>query len=182
MNDEALDDVHRVLFPHWPMIRRCSNLLFAALLTAPAVAVGQVRISVGAGAGFSGSTDESLSNGRGAPILMAQVTRPLLPWIGLGGEVDYWKGSASHVAFATAVAQAHLPVIPLYLKAGLGYGNGDPDGKGNVSGLAGQLGVMYDITLPLAPIALSVFGNALLAHAALRNVQTVDAGLAITWR
>jgi hypothetical protein len=41
---------------------------------------------------------------------------------------------------------------------------------------------MYDITLPAAPIALAVFGNALLAHAALRSVQTVDAGIAITWR
>ena len=88
----------------------------------------------------------------------------------------------SHVAFATALAQAHIPVIPLYFKAGLGYGNGDPDGNGNVAGLAGQLGAMYDITFPGAPVALTVFANALYAHARLRSVQTVDAGLAITWR
>ena len=164
------------------MMRRYSTLLLVTSLAFPTLARGQTRITVGAGGGFSGSTDASLSNGSGAPILMAQFTRPLVPGIGFGGEVDYWKGSVSHVAFATAVAQAHLQVIPLYIKAGLGYGNGDPDGKGNVSGLAGQLGVMYDITLPAAPIALTVFGNALLAHAALRSVQTVDAGLAITWR
>ena len=72
---------------------RTSTLLFATLLAAPGVALGQMRVSVGAGVGISGSTDESLSYGRGAPILMAQVTRPLLPFIGFGGEVDYWKGS-----------------------------------------------------------------------------------------
>ena len=161
---------------------RTSTLLFTTLLATPGVVLGQMRLSVGAGIGVAGSTDQSLSYGRGAPIVMAQVTRPLLPGIGLGGEVDYWKGSVSHVGFATAVAQARLPLIPLYLKAGLGYGNGSPDNRGNVSGLAGQLGAMYDITLPLAPIALTVFGNAFLAHAALASVQTVDAGLAITWR
>ncbi len=105
-----------------------------------------------------------------------------MPGIGLGGEVDYWRGKDSHVAFATGLVQFNIPLIPLYLKAGLGYGNGDPGGTGNVAGLAGQLGVMYDITLPGAPIALTVFSNALLAHAALHSLQTVDAGLALTWR
>src|SRR5262249_44679972 len=157
-------------------------IVLAALATLSSTASAQLRVSVGAGAGLSGSTDQSLSNGSGAPIVMAEVVRPLFPGLGLGAEVDYWKGTVSHVAFATAVAQAHLPVIPLQLKAGLGYGNGDPDGNGNVAGLAGQLGAMYDITFPGAPIALTVFANALLAHARLRRVQTVDAGLAITWR
>ena len=158
------------------------SLLFAALIAVPSVAQSQLRVSVGAGAGISGSTDESLSNGTGAPIVMGQVTRSLFPLLGLGAEVDYWKGSVSHVAFATGLFQVRLPVIPLYVKAGLGYGNGSADGKSNVSGLAGQLGVMYDVTLPLAPVALTVFSNALLAHAALHSVQTVDAGLALTWR
>ncbi len=158
------------------------HLLLATILALPSAASAQLRLSVGAGAGVSGSTDESLSNGRGAPIVMGQVTRPLFPGLGVGAEVDYWKGTASHVAFATALVQAHIPLIPVYFKAGLGYGNGDPDGTGNVSGLAGQIGVMYDITLPLAPVALTVFTNALLAHARLRSVQTVDAGLAFTWR
>lgn len=158
------------------------SLLLAALIAVPTVAQSQLRVSVGAGAGISGSTDESLSNGTGAPIVMGQVTHSLLPLLGVGAEVDYWKGSVSHVAFATGLVQARLPIIPLYVKAGLGYGDGSPDGKGNVSGLAGQLGVMYDVTLPLAPVALTVFTNALLAHAALRSVQTVDAGLALTWR
>jgi len=156
--------------------------LVFALAAYPTLASAQLRISLGAGAGISGSTDESLSNGSGAPIVMGQIARPFIPGVGIGAEVDYWKGSVSHVAFATGLLQAHLPLIPLYVKAGLGYGNGDPDGKGTVSGLAGQLGVMYDVTLPAAPIALTVFTNALLAHAALRSVQTVDAGLAITWR
>src|SRR5689334_10900820 len=84
-----------------PMIRSLSMPLLLTCLVAPAAASAQMRISVGAGGGFSGSTDESLSNGRGAPIVMAQLTRPLLPGIGFGGEVDYWKGSVSHVAFAT---------------------------------------------------------------------------------
>ncbi len=157
-------------------------LAFAALIALPSLTSAQIRASVGVGAGLSGSTDQSLSNGTGAPIVMGQVTRGLLPGVGLGGEVDYWKGSVSHIAFATGLVQLNVPLIPIYVKVGLGYGDGDPDGKGNVSGLAGQLGVMYDITLPLAPIGLTVFSNALLAHAALRSVQTVDAGLAITWR
>jgi hypothetical protein len=157
-------------------------LVISALVAIPSLAGAQLRVSVGAGAGLSGSTDESLSYGTGAPILMAQVTRSVLPFVGLGGEVDYWKGNVSHVAFATGLAQVRLPIIPLYFKAGVGYGDGDPDGKGNVAGLAGQIGVMYDITVPLAPIALTVFSNALLAHARLRSVQTVDAGLALTWR
>jgi hypothetical protein len=157
-------------------------LILAALAVVPSMASAQLRVSVGAGAGLSGSTESSLSNGTGAPIVMGEVVRPLFPVLGLGAEVDYWKGSVSHVAFATAIAQAHLPLIPLQVKAGLGYGNGDPDGNGNVAGLAGQLGAMYDITFPGAPIALTVFANALLAHARLRSVQTVDAGLAITWR
>ena len=157
-------------------------LILAALAVVPSAASSQLRISVGAGAGLSGSTDESLSYGRGAPIVMANVIRPLFPGLGLGAEVDYWKGSVSHVAFATALADAHIPLIPLHVKAGLGYGNGSPDNNGNVEGLAGQLGAMYDITLPAAPIALTVFANALYAHARLRSVQTVDAGLAITWR
>jgi hypothetical protein len=153
-----------------------------ALIILPAVASAQLRVSLGVGAGLSGSTDESLSYGRGAPIVMGQVTRPLFPGLGLGAEVDYWKGPVSHVAFATALLQAHIPLIPIYFKAGLGYGNGSPDGNGNVSGLAGQLGAMYDLTLPAVPVALTVFTNALLAHARLRSVQTVDAGLAITWK
>jgi len=157
-------------------------LLIAALVTVSSTASAQLRVSVGAGAGLSGSTESSLSDGTGAPILMAEVVRPLFPGLGLGAEVDYWKGRVSQVAFATALVQAHLPVIPLHVKAGLGYGNGDPDGNGNVAGLAGQLGAMYDITFPGAPVALSVFANALLAHAKLRSVQTVDAGLAITWK
>jgi hypothetical protein len=157
-------------------------LILAALVTVSSTASAQLRVSVGAGAGLSGSTDASLSNGSGAPIVMAEVVRPLFPGLGLGAEVDYWKGRVSQVAFATAVAQTRLPLIPLQVKAGLGYGNGDPDGNGNVAGLAGQLGAMYDITFPGAPVALTVFANALLAHARLRSVQTVDAGLAITWR
>jgi hypothetical protein len=157
-------------------------LVISALAVVPSLAGAQLRVSVGVGGGLSGSTDESLSYGTGAPIVMAQVTRSVLPFIGLGGEMDYWKGTDAHVAFATGLAQVRLPVIPLYVKAGLGYGDGDPDGKGHVAGLAGQVGVMYDLTLPGAPIALTVFSNALLAHAQLRSVQTVDAGLALTWR
>ena len=56
------------------------------------------------------------------------------------------------------------------------------DPSGSVNGAAGQLGLAYDITLPGAPVALTIFGNAFLAHASARSVQMVDTGFAITWR
>lgn len=153
-----------------------------ALATAWRTASAQLRVSVGAGAGVAGSTEQSLSNGTGAPVVMAQVVRPAGPVLGIGGEVDYWRGHDGHVGFATALVQAHLPVVPFRLAVGVGYGDGDPDGQRNAGGLAGQIGAAYDITLPLAPIALTVFGNAFLAHASIRYIQTVDAGIALTWR
>ena len=57
------------------------RLLFLAALVGFAVhrLAAQLRISVGAGAGISGSTDESLSYGTGAPVVMGEIVRPLLP-------------------------------------------------------------------------------------------------------
>jgi hypothetical protein len=157
-------------------------MLVAMTLAIPGVAAAQPRVSIGAGGGMAGSTDASLSDGRGAPIVMGQVTVSAVPLIGVGVEVDDWRRSGSNIVFATAHAQIHVPATPFYLKLGGGFGTGDPDGRGTISGAAGQIGAAYDITLPLAPVALTLFGNAFLAHASSRSMQLVDAGLALTWR
>lgn len=156
--------------------------LVVAQLALPSRAVAQMRVSVGGGGGIAGSTDESLSNGTGGPILMGQVTGSIVPLVGIGAEVDYWRRGTTNVTFATGLLQFHLPLTPFFVKLGAGYGSGNPDGSNNVSGVAGQLGLAYDITIPAAPIALTVFANAFLAHATAHSAQLVDGGLAITWR
>ena len=104
----------------------------------------------------------------GARVAQSVPTPWTFPFTYLGNQrvgaslsmaVDPRESDVAYVAFATGLIQVRLPVIPLYVKAGVGYGDGSPDGKGNVSGLAGQLGVMYDVTVPLAPIALTVAGS-----------------------
>jgi hypothetical protein len=148
----------------------------------PGVAASQARLSVGAGGGMAGSTESSLSDGRSAPVIMGQATMSVMPLVGLGVQVDDWRHSGSNVTFATAHVQLHVPVTPFYVKLGGGVGTGDPDGKGKITGAAGQIGAAYDLTLPLAPVALTLFGNAFLGHAKARSMQMVDLGLALTWR
>jgi hypothetical protein len=156
-------------------------LIVAAFAFAiPRAIVAQPRLSIGVGGGMAGSTESSLSDGRGAPVIMVQATKSLLPLVGLGVQVDDWRRSGSNVAFATAHLQLGIPLTPFYLKLGGGVGTGDPDGKGRITGAAGQIGAAYDLTLPLAPVALTIFGNAFLSHASTRSMQMVDAGLAFT--
>ncbi len=158
---------------------------FGSLIAFVAVsrtAAAQPRISIGGGGGIAGSTDQSLSYGRGGGIVMGQVTATVVPFVGLGVEVNDWRRSGSNVAFVTGHVQFHVPATLLFLKLGGGFGTGDPDGKGSVSGAAVQFGAAYDLTLPLAPVAVTLFGNALVAHASSRSMQMVGAGLAFTWR
>ena len=140
------------------------------------------RVSIGAGGGIAGSTESSLSDGRGAPAVMVQVTASVMPLLGLGVEVNDWRHAGANVAFATGHVQLHLPLLPLFVKVGAGVGTGNPDGRGTATGAALQFGAGYDLTLPLAPVALTLFGNALLAYSSSRSVQMVDAGLALTWK
>jgi hypothetical protein len=159
-----------------------SLLGVAAVIMLSHAAAAQTRLSVGVGGGMAGSTDASLSEGHAAPVVMGQATMSLVPLVGAGVEVDDWRRSGSNIVFGAAHLQLHVPVVPLYLKFGVGYGSGDPDGRGRVSGTAIQIGGAYDLTLPLAPVALTVFGNAFLSHSTARSMQMVDAGLAFTWR
>jgi hypothetical protein len=164
-------------------MRRFRKLLAVlALAAVPVPAMAQARLSLGAGGGLAGSTESSLSDGRGAPAFMLSVTKSVLPLVGIGVEVNDWRHSGSNIAFATGNIQLHLPVLPLFVKVGAGVGTGDPDGKGRVTGTAVQIGGGYDLTLPLAPVALTIFSNALLAYTSARSVQMVDAGLALTWK
>ncbi len=165
-------------------MRRFRDLLAVAATVAvlPMPALAQARFSIGAGGGLAGSTESTLSEGRGAPVFMVQVTKSVLPLVGLGVEVNDWRHSGSNVAFATGHVQLRLPVVPFFVKLGAGVGTGDPDGKGTATGTAAQIGAGYDLTLPLAPVALTIFGNALFAYSSSRSVQMLDAGLALTWK
>jgi hypothetical protein len=96
--------------------------------------------------------------------------------------VNHWTRSGSSLTFATAIVQVHVPMTGLLLKAGAGYGSGDPDGLGRVNGVAGQLGTAYDLTLPGAPIAITLFANGALAYSSARSAQLVGGGLALTFR
>jgi hypothetical protein len=163
-----------------PRSIRC--LVIAAALTISHTARAQARLSVGVGGGMAGSTESSLSEGKGAPVVMGEATMSLIPLLGAGVEVDDWAHSGSNIVFAAAHLQLHVPVTPFYVKLGAGYGSGDPDGRGRISGATAQVGAAYDLTLPLAPVALTLFGNAFLSHATERSMQMVDLGLALTWR
>jgi hypothetical protein len=163
-----------------PFARRILVAGATATVAVPGLASAQLRASVGAGAGIAGSTEASLSEGRSAPIIMGQLTA-MAALVGLGVEVDGWRNGASSVFLASADLQLHVPSTPLFVKLGAGFGRGDPDGKGTISGAAGHLGAAYDISLTTAR-ALTLFGNAFLVYAPTRSLQMVDGGIAITWR
>lgn len=148
----------------------------------PCSVSAQTRLSLGVGGGIAGSTDASLSEGRDGVALMGQLVRGVLPFVGLGVDVDRWSRSGATVTFVTGVAQLHVPATGLLLRAGAGFGTGDPDGGGTASGVAGHIGLSYDITIPAAPVAVTLFGNASLAYSSSRSMQLVDAGIAITLR
>jgi hypothetical protein len=158
------------------------RIAIIAAVAMPHMVAAQTRLSLGVGGGMAGSTESSLSDGKGAPIVMGQATMSLIPLVGVGVEVDDWRRSGSNIVFAAAHVQLHVPVTPFYVKLGAGYGSGDPDGRGRINGATVQVGAAYDLTLPLAPVALTLFGNAFLSHASNRSMQMVDAGLAFTWR
>jgi hypothetical protein len=149
-------------------------------LTTPERAHAQLGFSIGAGAGMAGGTESSLSDGHGGWIAMGQVTTTTIPLVRLGAEVNHFKIGDITANFATAIIQAHLPVLPFFGKIGIGYGRGDfKDADPVATGVAVEIGLGYSIGLPGIPIGVDVFGNALLAHGSSRSAQLVDAGLAI---
>lgn len=166
----------------WTSRRWITAAALVAVSTFPLGLAAQVRFSLGAGAGVAGSTDASLSEGSGGVVLTGQLVHGVLPFVGVGAEVNHWSRPGSNITFATGIVQVHVPATGLFLKAGAGYGGGTPDSAARVSGVAGQLGLAYDLTLPGAPIAITVFGNGLLAYASSRSLQLVGGGLALTFR
>lgn len=155
-------------------------ITLAAAAAAPSHA--QMRISAGAGLGMAGSTESSLSEGKSGTVFMGQIVRGVLPYVGVGAEVNRWNTGSLNTTFVTGILQVAVPFTGLRLKAGAGYGTGDPDGLGKVSGTTVHLGASYDFTIPGAPIAITLFGNALLSHAAARSMQMAGGGLALTLR
>lgn len=166
------------------MARRRSWMAVAVVVACalPRVASAQTRLSLGVGGGVAGSTDASLSEGRSGLALMGQLVHGVLPFAGLGVDVDHWTRSGAAVTFVTGVVQLHVPATGLLLRAGAGFGTGDPDGAGTTSGVAGHIGLSYDLTIPAAPIAVTLFGNGSVAYSSSRSIQLVDAGIAITVR
>jgi hypothetical protein len=171
-------------------MRRVLSLATAGLLSISAAATAQTGISVGVGGGIVGFTESSLSDGKSGAVGMVAVTRSLVPLIGIGAEVDYLRRSGWQTVMGAGFVKLSLPIFPLSIKLGVAVGQGETDGSclgscpailGSISGVGGQLGATYDITLPAIPIAFTIFGNAFLVHA-LRNFQMVDAGLALTWK
>ena len=159
-------------------------LILGAVLAVGSVAPlrAQTRLSIGGGAGVVGSTESSLSDGSRGRVIMAQLLRGGLPFVAIGGEFNRWSRDSLSANFVTGVVQAHIPLTGFLLKAGIGYGSGNPDGLGKISGPALELGAGYDFTIPAAPIAITLFGNGLLAHASSRSLRTVVAGVALTLR
>jgi hypothetical protein len=159
--------------------------LFVSLLlcaTAATPSAAQWRVSLGAGAAVAGSTESSLSDGKGGALFMGQILRGGLPLVGLGAEMNRWSRGTLNTTFATGILQAHVPLTGLLLKVGAGYATGDPDGLGKINGPTLQLGAGYDLTIPFAPIAVTFFANALVSHASSRSMQMVGGGLALTFR
>lgn len=156
-------------------------LATAAALTGARGAAAQTRVSIGAGGGIAGSTESSLSDGRGGPIVMGQIARGVVPLLAIGAEVNYWRSGSANATFATGQLQLHVLPTSFLVKLGAGYGGGNPDGLGRVNAPAGQLGAAYDITFDRARVLLTLFANGLVAHSSARSMQMVDAGLAITW-
>ena len=158
-------------------------LIVAAFsLSAAVPSHAQTRLSFGAGLGRAGSTESSLSDGKNGTVFMGQIIRNVLPFVGIGAEFNRWSTGSLSTTFATGVVQVIVPLTGFRLKAGAGYGTGDPDGLGKVSGTAIHLGAAYDFSIPGAPVAITLFSNALLAHASSRSLQMVDGGLALTLR
>lgn len=152
------------------------------ILAIPCALGAQVHIALGTGFGIAGGTDASLTNGRKAPVLMGEIATAT-PLVRVGAEVDYWRRTAANLSVATGLVEFHLPLLAVFAKVGAGYGSGDiGDGRGKVSGTAGQIGAGYTLGVPLIPVGLQVFGNGYLIHGSARNVQMLDAGIAVTWQ
>jgi hypothetical protein len=152
----------------------------ATIMTGPIAAIGQVRASVGVGAGLAGTTEGSLSEGRGGFVATAQLTTP--GPVGVGIEGDGWWRPGLNIVVATGHLQFQLPSTPLRVTLGAGVGHGDPTGEGAINGAAGHLGASIDIAPHASSLALTLFGNAFLVYSSSRTLQMVDAGLAITRR
>ena len=166
--------------PRSRQLARSALITTCLVATALVPAAAQVGASIGAGIGVAGSTDESLSNGQTGLILSGQVTTSPVPVIKLGAEVDHLQHTGASATFGTAIVELHAPVLPFFVKAGVGYGHADVnDSRGAASGVAFQIGVGYDLGIPAIPVGFALFGNAYFAHGSSRNAQMVDGGLSI---
>jgi hypothetical protein len=140
-----------------------------------------LNVGVGAGiAGASGGTSTANSDKSAGLVVTAAVDFPVAPLVAIGAQADYWRRSVVNALFATGVVTVHLPGTPLSVKAGGGFGRGD-FGGGALTGLAGQLGAVYEIA-GAGPAKARVFANGFLASGSPQNVLLIDAGVSLGWR
>jgi hypothetical protein len=140
-----------------------------------------LSVGVGAGiAGASGGSGTATSDKKAGVVVTAAVDFPVAPLVMIGLQEDYWRRTVVNALFATAVVTVHLSGTPLSVKAGGGFGRGD-FGGGALSGLAGQLGAVYEIA-GWGPAKARLFANGFLASGSPQNVQLIDAGILLAWR
>jgi hypothetical protein len=140
-------------------------------------------LSVGMGAGIAGASGGSgtASSDKAAGVVVtAAVDFPVAPLVAIGAQADYWRRTAVNALFMTGVVTVHLPGTPLSVKAGGGFGRGDFGGAA-LSGLAGQLGALYEIA-GFGPAKARLFANGFLASGSPQNVLLIDAGVSLGWR
>ena len=163
-------------------MRRVRPIIVAAIgcLFGATSATAQIGASIGAGIGIAGSTDNSLSDGQTGWMVNGQLTTSPLPVVKLGVEVDHLHHTGANATFGTAIAELHFPVLPFFVKGGVGYGKADvPDVGGSASGLALQIGAGYSLGVPAVPVGFVLFANGYFAHGSSRSAQMVDGGLAL---
>ena len=147
------------------------------------VGAGIAGASGGSGvslAGASGGSSAASSDKSAGVVVTAAVDFPVAPLITIGAQADYWRRTVVNALFATGVVTVHLPGTPLSVKAGGGFGRGD-FGGGALSGLAGQLGAVYEIA-GWGPAKARLFANGFLASGSPQNVLLIDAGVSLAWR
>ncbi len=160
-------------------MRRISIAAVAAvLLLAPSEGIRAqtllgARVTAGVGAGLAGPSSDL----KAAPLLMGSVAVPVVPFVSVGMQVDYWQRTSVNALDIVGLASVHLLGTPLSVKAGVGYGRGHFE-TGDVNGFAALAGGECSIrSFPVGELEL--FANGSLTTQTGRHALLLAAGLAL---